>query len=140
MCKGETFTSASSTTSIDHVQRREKFANLADYGAAKPEHVWSNVATARQAGSHCRWIMNMHNFNAYSGTYGLQALLQIPKRKHFWGEIFQIKMKYLILSTCFSLNLPCPFMESPKKRGKRSASDVFRALDGISCVILFSDY
>lgn len=70
---------------IDYVHRREKFANLADYSAAKPERVWSNVAAANQAASHCRWIMNMHIFNTYRGTYGLQALLQIPNCQHFFG-------------------------------------------------------
>lgn len=82
MCNGETFTT--SKTIIDYVQRRGKFANLADYGAAKPERVWSNVATANQAGSHCRWIMNMQICNAYSGTYGLQSL-QIPNCKYLLG-------------------------------------------------------
>lgn len=86
--RSETFANGSSKTSRDYVQKWGKFSNHTDYGANRPQHVWSNVATANETGSGCTWIMNM-------------LLAGCRKFRLFLGAIFSMKLKNLALITCF---------------------------------------
>lgn len=90
----------------DYVKKWGKFPNHTDYGATRPQHVWSNVATANETGSGCRWTMNML----------LAGCCKFRTVNFFLVKYFRWNWKILLWSlVLFFLNLPCRFMESTKQ-------------------------
>lgn len=104
--RSETFTNGSSKTSRDRVQKWGKFSNHADYGANRPQHVWSNMATANETGSGWRWIMNML----------LAGCCKFRTVNFFLVKSFRWNWKILLWSLVLSFfNRPCRFAESTKQ-------------------------